>query len=305
MTNTYSSLSSGMRAFVGEIRGLYRIRTRDLQGDVAATLAHLNDVERSALALGGSSHRGSDVLVVGCGQTPRELLGFGAHNQVTGIDLDVIPSGFDPRSYLRLLRENGAVRVVKTLGRKALGIDRNFAAEMNRQLGATDASLPMIRQMDAAAMSFPDASFDLVYSYSVFEHLPDPAAVLAEMRRVLRPGGIGFVSAHYWTSESGAHDIRVFAGERDQISLWAHLRPAHRHETTENAYLNHWRVEQYRRLFGTVADGRVAVEFHEPDRLAVLAEKLQGLRADGELDGYDDEELLGVNISVIWRKPPH
>ncbi len=273
-----------------------------MQGDVAASLAHLRDLERSAVALGGSEHRSLDVLVVGCGQTPRELVGFGARNRVTGIDLDVVPSGFAPRAYLQLLRENGPVRVAKTLGRKALGIDRKFSAEMARQLGTTVSS-PTVLQMDAAKMTFPDASFDLVYSYSVFEHLPDPASVLAEMARVLRPRGVGFVSAHYWTSESGAHDIRVFAGDRDEISLWAHLRPARREETTENTYLNYWRVQQYRDLYAGVPNGHVEVEFHEPDRLAVLSDELTRLRAAGELAEFTDEELLGVNISVIWRKP--
>ena len=273
-----------------------------MQGDVAASLAHLRDVERSAVALGGREHRGLDVLVVGCGQTPRELVGFGARNRVTGIDLDVVPSGFAPGAYLQLLRENGPVRVAKTLGRKALGIDRKFNAEMRRQLGTTVSS-PTVLQMDAAKMTFPDASFDLVYSYSVFEHLPDPAAVLAEMGRVLRPGGVGFVSAHYWTSESGAHDIRVFAGDREEVSLWAHLRPAHRHEITENTYLNYWRVEQYRTLYASVPGGQIEVEFHEPERLAVLADELPRIRGAGELDGYSDEELLGVNISVMWHAP--
>ena len=304
MTTTYSSLSSNARTVVRELRGLYRIRTQDMKGDVKASLAHLRGVERSAVAIGGREQRGLDVLVVGCGQTPRELVGLGARNRVTGIDLDVVPAGFAPRVYLQLLRENGPVRVAKTLGRKALGIDRKFNAEMRRQLGTTVSS-PTVLQMDAAKMTFPDGSFDLVYSYSVFEHLPDPASVLAEMARVLRPGGVGFVSAHYWTSDSGAHDIRVFAGDRDQISLWAHLRPAHRHETTENTYLNYWRIEQYRRLYASVPDGLVNVEFHETHRLAVLVGELQGLRAAGELDGYTDEELLGVNISVIWRKPLH
>lgn len=42
---------------------------------------------------------------------------------------------------------------------------------------------------DAAALPWPDASFTVVTCMSVFEALPDPAGVVAEVFRVLRPGG--------------------------------------------------------------------------------------------------------------------
>ncbi len=42
---------------------------------------------------------------------------------------------------------------------------------------------------DAAAMPFDDGSFDVAVSRFAFHHLPDPGAVAAEMRRVVRPGG--------------------------------------------------------------------------------------------------------------------
>jgi len=43
--------------------------------------------------------------------------------------------------------------------------------------------------MDAEAMSFEDASFDGVCAASSIEQCDDPAAALAEVHRVLRPGG--------------------------------------------------------------------------------------------------------------------
>lgn len=42
---------------------------------------------------------------------------------------------------------------------------------------------------DAERLPFDDASFDHVYSFGVIHHSPDTEAIVAEIRRVLRPGG--------------------------------------------------------------------------------------------------------------------
>jgi SAM-dependent methyltransferase len=45
------------------------------------------------------------------------------------------------------------------------------------------------RQLDAGRLDFPDGSFDLVTAGFLVQVLDDPAAALAEFRRVLAPGG--------------------------------------------------------------------------------------------------------------------
>ncbi len=44
-------------------------------------------------------------------------------------------------------------------------------------------------EADVTALQFDDASFDLCVTYNGLHCLPDPRAALAELTRVLRPGG--------------------------------------------------------------------------------------------------------------------
>ncbi len=51
-------------------------------------------------------------------------------------------------------------------------------------------SLPGVAlQGDATALDFPDATFDVVYSFGVLHHIPVAAKAVAEIHRVLKPGG--------------------------------------------------------------------------------------------------------------------
>jgi len=47
-------------------------------------------------------------------------------------------------------------------------------------------------------LPFAAASFDLVFSHALFEHLSNPGAALAEIRRVLRPGGLVALCSPDW-----------------------------------------------------------------------------------------------------------
>lgn len=55
-----------------------------------------------------------------------------------------------------------------------------------------------VRCEDVQALSFADASFDLITHTEVLEHVPDDARAFAELYRVLRPGGLMLFTVPYW-----------------------------------------------------------------------------------------------------------
>jgi SAM-dependent methyltransferase len=58
-----------------------------------------------------------------------------------------------------------------------------------------------IQRVEGTALPFADATFDVVISFDVFEHIPDSDAHLAEVRRVLGPGGSYLIQTpNKWTN---------------------------------------------------------------------------------------------------------
>ncbi len=83
----------------------------------------------------------------------------------------------------------------------------------------------------ALALPVPDASADLVTYFDVIEHIPDDVAALAEAARVLRPGGLVFISTPayqtlYANNDRVAHHQRRYtAGLLDRRIRAAGLIP--------------------------------------------------------------------------------
>ena len=59
---------------------------------------------------------------------------------------------------------------------------------------------------DAPALPFRDGSFDIVTAFDIVEHVDEDAALIAELGRVLRPGGALAIHVPAWPSLWSGHD---------------------------------------------------------------------------------------------------
>ncbi|HET7697838.1 MAG TPA: class I SAM-dependent methyltransferase [Vicinamibacterales bacterium] len=87
--------------------------------------------------------------------------------------------------------------------RRLVGLDlttRALAHTRNRLV--LEGHAPRLLQADAERLPFPDASFDLVFSWGVLHHTADVAGAIREVHRVLVPGGRARVMLYHrnsWT----------------------------------------------------------------------------------------------------------
>jgi SAM-dependent methyltransferase len=70
----------------------------------------------------------------------------------------------------------------------AFEYNRAYCDIIRLRAGRYDMSLPVVNGA-GERLPFRDASFDLAIAWDVVEHVHDPALLLAELARVLRPGG--------------------------------------------------------------------------------------------------------------------
>jgi ubiquinone/menaquinone biosynthesis C-methylase UbiE len=85
----------------------------------------------------------------------------------------------------------GATGVVYYLpeAKRRVGIDP-AASGMRKWNTEADGRSPIeLLELSAESVPFPDASFDTVFCINCLDHSDDPEAILAEIWRVLRPGG--------------------------------------------------------------------------------------------------------------------
>lgn len=90
-----------------------------------------------------------------------------------------------------------------------------------------------VRNEDLCRLTYPDASFDLVITSETLEHVPDLGEALAEIHRVLAPGG-----RHIFTAPVAPWEPKTFprARLRDDGSIEHPAEPIH-HPAGDSGYL--------------------------------------------------------------------
>jgi SAM-dependent methyltransferase len=123
---------------------------------------------------------------------------FGQTSWMTSEELHEIPRTLALSSASNVLEIGSgaggcALHLARTLKCRVIGLDVNAEGVRQANQCANELCLnPLVRfeQADASQpLSFDDNSFDAAYSNDAICHLPNRARVLAELRRVLKPGG--------------------------------------------------------------------------------------------------------------------
>jgi hypothetical protein len=103
----------------------------------------------------------------------------------------------------------------------------------------------------------------------------------------------------FTTSNTGRHDIPAFTGGAGNLLPWAHLRPSTNGQVTPSAWLNQWRLRDWRAMLDEHAPRYE--EYRETYNEAAHPLLSPGIRA--ELAEFDDEEPLTFDVFFLWKKP--
>ena len=102
-------------------------------------------------------------------------------------------------------------------------VSEEFLADFRREIAADRRGDRVTGlALDTGAIPLADGSADAVTSFTVLEHVPDEAAALAEMRRILRPGGrlVLTVPNRWWIFETHGCDLPLLPWNRVPLVSW-------------------------------------------------------------------------------------
>jgi ubiquinone/menaquinone biosynthesis C-methylase UbiE len=209
-----------------------------------------------------AAHAGQEILEVGGGMGT-DLAQFARHGAiVTDVDLS--------QGHLQIAQENFRLR----------GLTGRFVHH------------------DAESLPFDDGQFDLVYSNGVLHHTPNTAQAIAEILRVLKPGGRVIVmvyaenSLQYWRNLVWHYGLK--SGDLSSQSMADIMsRTVERTGNDARPLVKVYTKPRLRALFGAFADIRIVQRQISPELVPRRLRRLLPVV----------ERLAGWNLILKARKP--
>jgi ubiquinone/menaquinone biosynthesis C-methylase UbiE len=128
----------------------------------------------------------------------------------------------------------------------AADVSPEFLRIVERRFGSTG-RVQTMRLNGVDMEELGDGSVDMVAAYSVLHHVPDYVAIVDEMQRVLRPGGVVFVDHEvteaWWDKDSCAERFKIAVREAqlNRPGLWNPARRRWQRALVPRNYVERWR----------------------------------------------------------------
>lgn len=157
-----------------------------------------------------------------------------------------------------------------------------------------------VQCMSAESLNFPSASFDAVTCIEVLEHVTSVSDTLAEVRRVLRPGGVFLVTVPNRLFPIETHSVRVgrrrFPGKR--LPGLPYIPPLHARVSEARTYTS-WSL---RRQLAGAGFCEVATDYVMPpfDRWTAGRKYLKPLSDRLEQTPF---RVFGVSVVGVYLSP--
>jgi SAM-dependent methyltransferase len=233
---------------------------------------------------GATTIAGARLVEIGPGHTlalALSLILAGA-SRVEAVDtVRYAASHLDPRSFTELWRRATEAGLV----------DRTKVADPEAELARAAARLEYRVVDGREGWPFPEQSEDIVYSFSVLEHVRDLRGLLEESARVLRPGGL---SIH--TIDLRDH-YNLGPGENWLEFLEFDDRQWERMTSARSAWCNRMRAPQLRELFAEIFE-LVAFSEKTSDLPIGFDHRLVASR----FQRFEPDELAVSTVSVVARR---